>query len=411
MGSSSRTLGVRGLLALLLWAFGTFGVWAGYAVVLLADLSRALGLSPGPLSVALLAGTVASLAAMPALGWTADRLGRKVFLVAVVCAWRAGIAGLAFAGGFWSLVFVLVLLSPSTGLYDVGINAAAVDLERLSGRRYMSFLHAAYSGGAVAGALLAGALLSAGLDYRLVYLSLLAPLAALALAFAVVRFPGTDDVHGHAPEGATRASERGGASKGAAGARRWDLYRNAPLLLVAAIAALGLMAEGLMETWSGIYLRDSLGLGALVGGSGVAGFFGAMAAGRLATGWVVGRLGNRKTLLGSGLLAAFGMTLALATTRPALAVGGFLVVGLAISGMAPLAQSVAGDLVPARAGAAVSVVISIGYGWYLLAGPAVGGLAELVGLREALGVIALAGLAVFALSSKLSEGRGKPNSS
>jgi len=49
-------LGVRGLLALLLSAFGIFGLWSGYAVVLLADLSSALGLSPGPLSVALLTG-------------------------------------------------------------------------------------------------------------------------------------------------------------------------------------------------------------------------------------------------------------------------------------------------------------------------------------------------------------------
>jgi hypothetical protein len=47
------------------------------------------------------------------------------------------------------------------------------------------------------------------------------------------------------------------------------------------------------------------------------------------------------------------------------------------------------------------VVVTISYGWFLLAGPAVGGLAELVRLRAALGIIALAGLAVFALSLSL----------
>jgi MFS family permease len=385
-------LGVRGLLALLLWAFGIFGLWSGYAVVLLADLSGALDLSPGPLSVALVIGTVASLAAMPALGWTADGLGRKVFLVAVTCFWGAGITGLALAREFWTLVLVLLFLSPSAGLYDVGINAAAVDLERLSRRRFMSFLHATYSGGALVGALVAGALLSAGLGYRLVYLSLLVPLGMLVLAFAAVRFPSPD---------VTSRDTTGGMTPGSAREGRWELYRSAPLLLIAAIAALGLMAEGLMETWSGIYLRDWLGLPALLGGSGVAGFFGAMMLGRLATGWVVRRLGNRQTLLAGGLLMAAGMALALATTLPTLAVAGFLVVGLAISGMAPLAQSVAGDLVPGRTGAAVSVVVTISYGWFLLAGPAVGGLAELVGLRLALGVIALAGLAVFVLSLSL----------
>src|SRR5215210_7200914 len=32
------------------------------------------------------------------------------------------------------------------------------------------------------------------------------------------------------------------------------------------------------------------------------------------------------------------------------------------------------------------MAVSVGYGWYLLAGPAVGGMAELVGLRAALGI-------------------------
>jgi hypothetical protein len=73
-----------------------------------------------------------------------------------------------------------------------------------------------------------------------------------------------------------------------------------------------------------------------------------------------------------------GMTLALATTLPTLAVAGILVVGLAISGMAPLAQSVAWGLVPGRTGAAVSVVVTISYGWLLLAGPAVGGFGRIM---------------------------------
>ena len=73
-----------------------------------------------------------------------------------------------------------------------------------------------------------------------------------------------------------------------------------------------------------------------------------MALGRLATGWIVGRVGNRHTLLGSGLLAACCSR----PTSPALVVGG---------------------------------------------------LAEVVGLRVALRVIVVAGLAVFILSLRLRE--------
>ena len=377
------------LLVLLLTAFGVFGLWSGCNAVLLADLSRALGLSPGPLGVALFAGAASSIAAMASLGWAADRLGRKAFLVGVMCLFGVGIAGLALVSSFWALVAVMVLVFSSGGLYDVGINAAAVDLEGLSGRRFMSFLHAAYSGGAVLGAVGSGALLSAGLGYRLVYLSLLLPLAVVALAVGAAHFPG--------PAGA------GGSSlvDGEAGTGRRGLYRSGALLLVAAIAALGLLSEGQMGSWSGVYLRGTLELPALVGGTGVAVFFAAMALGRLATGVAVARLGNRGALLGAGLLTALGMSLALSTTVPALVVAGFLVVGLGVSGVAPLAYSAGGDLAPERAGAAVAVVTSSGYGGFLLGPVLVGGLAEVLGLRAALGVVALSGLAIFALSARL----------
>jgi MFS family permease len=390
------------LLALEVSAFGFFGLFWGCFAVLLVDLSGALGLSPGPLGVALFVGAGASIVAMAALGWASDRLGRRAYLILAACTFGTGIVGLALSGSYAALLATLVVLYSSSGLYDVGINAVAVDLERISGRHFMSYLHAAFSGGAMVGAVGAGALRQAGVDYRLVYVALLLPLASLVAAFTAARFPsprteGSRDER--SPDGTSPAADSGGEGR----AGRWDLYRSGPLLLVAAIACLGLLAEGEMEHWSGIYLRDTLGLAAIVGGSGVALFYGAMALGRLASGWLVGRIGNRRTLLVSGALAAGGMSIALSTTSAALVVGGFLLVGLALAAVAPLAFSVAGDLGPDRAGSAVSVVTTFGYGGFLLGPPLVGGLAEVVGLRAALGVVAAAGLTVFVLSSRLRE--------
>jgi MFS family permease len=182
---------------------------------------------------------------------------------------------------------------------------------------------------------------------------------------------------------------------------RYGLYRHLPLLLVGAIATLGLLSEGEMEHWSGIYLRQTLGLPALLGGSGVAVFYAAMAVGRLGTAWAVRSFGNRTTLLGAGLLTAAGMCLALATNELPLVVCGFLLVGLALSAVAPIAFSSAGDLAPERAGGAISVVTTLGYGGFLLGPVAIGGLAELLGLRIALGVIAAAGIMIFVLALRL----------
>ena len=73
-----------------------------------------------------------------------------------------------------------------------------------------------------------------------------------------------------------------------------------------------------------------------------------------------------------------------------------------------MAFSVAGEMVPDRAGSAVSVVTTFGYGGFLLGPPLVGGLAEVAGLRVALGVVGAAGLIVFVLSLRLREPKRTP---
>jgi hypothetical protein len=86
--------GRKPLLALELSAFGFFGLFWGCFAVLLADLSGSLGLSPGPLGVALFVGAGASIATMAALGWASDHLGRRAYLILATCAFGAGIVGL-----------------------------------------------------------------------------------------------------------------------------------------------------------------------------------------------------------------------------------------------------------------------------------------------------------------------------
>src|SRR3712207_1536482 len=127
-----------------------------------------------------------------------------------------------------------------------------------------------------------------------------------------------------------------------------------------------------------------------------------MAVGRLGAAFVIGRLGNCPTLLVAGLLTAGGMALALATREPLLVVAGFLVVGLALSAVAPITFSFAGDLVPDRAGGASSVVTTFGYSGFLLGPVTIGGVAELTSLRIALGIVGVAGLLIFALSLRIS---------
>jgi MFS family permease len=182
------------------------------------------------------------------------------------------------------------------------------------------------------------------------------------------------------------------------------------LLLVALVAALAFLSEAAMEHWSGFYLRDALALPALVGASGVAVYHASMAAGRLVSAGVVSRFGNGTTLRAAGLLSAGGMALALATTEPVV-VAGFLVVGLSLSAVVPVALSVAGGMFPDRAGVASSVVTALGYGGFLSGPVLVGAAAELLGLRVALGVVVLAGISIFVLANRPRAGQAAARNS
>lgn len=373
---------------LLLWlpAFGVFGLLFGVWQVLLADLSEGLSLSPGPLGAALTAGFVASFPAMIAGGRAADRWGRRSIVVGggglMAVAW----VGFALIPSFPWLVGLLAVFYSASGVYDVGINAAAIAAEQRTGRRLLPLFHGAFSGGGAIGALAAGGLVAAGVPFRWLYV------AVALLVAAVVAHLWRGD-RGWAVDRADHAA--------AAGGDRWGLFRRRALLLVAAVTALGFLFEGAMETWSVVYLRRSLELPPLLGASGAAVFHAAMLVGRLASAATVARFGRRATLRGAGLSAAAGMALALATERAPVILLGFLVVGLCLAAVAPVAFSLAGDLAPGRAGEASSVITTLGYGGFLIGPSLIGGLAEGVGLRAALATTVLVGLLIAALAGRL----------
>jgi MFS family permease len=381
-GSGEKSVRYRRLFWLACGALGVLGfVWGSFAV-LLADLSRLLDISPGPLGLALSGGMVASFPVMSLAGRAADIVGRRPLLIVSGALMGIGFAWLAFVGSYASLFAALLVLSAASGAYDVGVNAVAMDYERTTGRKRMAVIHAAFSAGGAIGALLAGALIKAGVDFQLIYLAALVPLGAMILAAATARFP---------PVAFSRARGEG------------KLYKNLPLVLVALVAALAFLTEAAMEHWSGLYLRNSLTLPALMGASGVAVYHASMAAGRLASSGIISRFGNRPTLQAAGILTAIGMALALATSEPILVVCGFLVVGLALSAVVPITLSIAGSMVPERAGGASSVVTTVGYGGFLLGPILVGALAEVLSLHVALGIVVIVGISIVALADTFGE--------
>lgn len=359
---------------LLPFAFATFGVMWGAWQAVLPDLARHHGLSSGPLGAILTLGFAVSLPAMLATGRLVDRLG---------AGWGMAVPSAAMAIGLlivgtllpvpW-LVAGVVLMAAGSGAFDVAINGAAMGDAGWSRPARLTLLHAAFSGGGMVGAVAAGLAIGTDVAFQLVY-PFLAAMLLLTAALAA-----RSGWHARPPEG--------GVPRAVALA----------MLPLAVLAGLAFLAEGSMETWSAIYLRDELGAAAFVGALGPAAFHAAMLTGRLIGAGVAGSLGPASTLLVAGVMALIGMTAALLVPVPALAIPGMAVAALGASFVVPVVVSLAADRAGGHAGRAASYVLTLGYAGFLIGPSLVGILGELAGLRVALAVIPVAAAIILVAS-------------
>jgi Major Facilitator Superfamily len=363
-------------------AFGAFGVMWGAWQAVLPDLARHHGLSAGPLGAILTAGFAVSLPAMLGTGRLVDRIGAGWGMAITATSMAAGMLVVStLSPAIWVLVVGVILMAAGSGAFDVAINGAAMGDADWRRPARMTLLHAGFSGGGLVGALAAGALIGAQLPFRWVYPAL----GAVLLLTAVL---------------AARSGWHAGPSEG--GVPRAVALAMLPL---AAVAGLAFLAEGSMETWSAIYLRDELGAAAFVGALGPAAFHAAMLTGRLIGAGVAGTLGAASTLLVAGLMALIGMTVALLVPAPALAIPGMAVSALGASFVVPVVVSLAAARAGGHAGRAASYVLTLGYAGFLIGPSLVGVLGELFGLRVALAVVPVAG-AVIVLASRSRVSRG-----
>ena len=359
----------------LLVAFAVFGVLWGAWQAVLPDLARHYDLSSGPLGAILTAGFAVALPAMLLTGRLVDRLGVAWGIAAPSLAMAIGLVLVGSLPPVLMLVIAVILFASGSGAFDVAINGAAMGDPVWSRAARLTLLHAGFSGGGVIGAVGGGAAIGAGADFQTVY-----PVVAVAVLGVALM----------AASHSWSSSPRGGSVPRAVALA---------MLSLAALAGVAFLAEGSMETWSAIYLRDVLGAGAFVGALGPGAFHAAMLVGRLIGAGVAGSLGAATTLLVAGSMTVIGMLIALIVPVPGLALPGMAVAALGASFVVPVVVSLAADRAGPHAGRAASYVLTLGYAGFLVGPSLVGILGELAGLRIALAVVPVAALAI-ALASR-----------
>jgi MFS family permease len=356
-------------------------------VVRIPTVQEKLALSEGPLGVVLLGGVAGSLLAMPFAGWLVSRVGSRPVVATSAFLTSLALPLLAFAPNMPLLVLAFVLLGITVGALDVSMNAQAVAVEKGYGRPIMSSFHAAFSLGGLAGAASGGSVASLGVG--------IAPhLLGVAVLTAVATFPAYR---------ALLPASTHVAGEGPAFARP-----TRALAGLGVIAFCVLLGEGAMADWSAVYLSGTLETGPGFAAAGYAAFSLTMAAGRLIGDRLVQRLGPVTLVRSGGALAALGLGLSLAVGQPAVALVGFACAGAGFSIVFPVALSAAGRAKGVAPGPAIAAVSTAGYSGFLVGPPAIGFLAEAVGLGTALYVVVLLSATIAVLSRTVgAAARGK----
>jgi MFS family permease len=353
------------------WASGSsMGVWASQ----IPRVKLALGLTDAGLATVVLSFAVGAILTMPLTGALITRLGGVRAVIVTGLAGAVALALLGASASFAGLLAATLFTGVAMGGLDVGMNTQATVIERAWDSPIMSGIHGWFSLGGLCGAAAGGALISASVSFQAV-LSMDAVLALLAIAVA--------------------APWLGVAGQPSGGAGGFALPHRA-ILGIGALCLLAFLIEGAVFDWTAVYMHEVAGAPLGLAAAGFAGFSLSMAATRFVGDRFTRRFGPVRVLAGGASLAAAGIAFACAVPHPFAVTAGLTLTGLGQANVVPLLFSAAGRVRGVAPGAGVAMAATLGYGAFLLGPPAIGYLADAIGLRLALLLLAAAALAIAA---------------
>lgn len=344
------------------------GVLVASWIVRIPDTQASLGVGEGTLGLVLTGMAAGVLAALPMAGGMVARVGSRPVTLA-----GAGLGALALpltslAPTPLALAACLVLLGAGSASMDVGMNAQGIGVETGYGRSILVGMHAAWSLGALVAAATGAAVLELG-----------TPAGLHLLAVGVVVATGTAVASPW-----LRVRDR--RSSGTRGRGPTLALPTGVLVPIALVAAGSGFAESSASDWSGILMRDTVGVAPGRAGWGFVTFTAAMTLARFLGDRVADLLGPTRTVAWGGRVAAGGFALMAAVPTVPTALLGFACAGVGVASIIPLSFAAAGRVAHSP-GAGMAAVATVGYTGFLLGPPLVGTVTEHLDLRLALALV------------------------
>lgn len=364
--------------------FVSFGLVLGTWAAHLPAVKHTIGASSSSMGTILLILGAGALVGMQAAGYAVDRLGSGPVAALSGVATAVALVPPLILSTWLTVAVAALVLGLGIGVSEVGMNAAAVEVERDYRRPIMASFHGMFSIGSVIGALLGAAAFAMGVDVLAAAVVIASLGVALCGSAAPTLMRRTDSyavIPAHADAGTGRPAAR----------QRWRL------IVFGVMAFLVLLTEGSAMDWSSLHAQQHLGATSSVGALALSCFVSAMTVGRFTADRVAARIGPVKVLRWGSIICIAGLTvITLSTLLPVTCVG-WVLLGLGLSGCVPQVFTATGNT-PGASAKALSRVVGAGY-LAVLAGPAIiGWLADIVTLNGAF-VVPIAAMVVCACAA------------
>lgn len=351
-----------------------FASWAAR----IPDIQAKFELSEGQLGTMLLFLPLGSLLGLPLAGWAVHQYGSRRVIMIGSFAYAMTLPLIGLSPSVLLLIPVLILYGLLGNVMNISLNTQALDLEDQMGKSILASFHGLWSTAGFVGA---------GLGAGMIFINILPELHFLiimGISFFIIiaaqRFILKEQ----------KVSEGSGLV-----IKKPDSL----LLRIGLIAFLGMMCEGCMFDWSGVYFKKVILVDPSMIALGYVAFMGAMASGRFVTDKIAARFTKVAVIQVSGILIFVGLALSVAFPTVWSATLGFLLVGFGIASIIPLSYSIAGRSKLYSPSVALALVSTISFFGFLLGPPLIGFIAELFDLKTSFALIAVSGIGITLLSS------------
>lgn len=349
-----------------------FSTWASR----IPDIQQKLKLTEAALGMVLFALPAGLLASMPLSGWLAARYGSSKVVLAAIISYGLILSFIGLAENQFQLVLALLLFGVASNTVNISVNTQALLVEALYHRSIMASFHGLWSLAGFTGAALGSFMISNTVSIQIHFLivTLFIFCTATISSFFIPK--------------AIKKKSKGPLF----------VLPDKSILIYGVIAFCCLTCEGAMFDWSGVYFKKVVFAEKDWIGVGYSAFMGTMAMGRFFADTYTTRFGLKQTLLVSGLLITIGLLIAIILPKLLTATIGFLLIGLGVSSVVPLAYGAAGKSNKVPTEIALTAVASIGFIGLLIGPPIIGIVAGLTSLRISFLIISFLGLCVALFS-------------